>query len=151
MLTAAPESFPPFLEEVGPLLDLHYDEISLHKGRFPLNPQFDEYLRRDALGSVVLIALRSAGELVGYIIAFVNPGLHYNDCLTLQMDIFYVHPDHRNGSGGVKLFKALEQEARRRGVRLMFVGSKLHRDASRLFDALNYEPVEMIYAKWLGS
>lgn len=151
MLSACVEPFPPFLEEVKPLLPLHWDELALNKDKVPLAPQYDEYLLRDSKGMVLVVTLRETGKLVGYFVGFVAPGLHYETCLTLQMDIFFVHPDHRNGSGGVKLFKAVEREAKRRGVQRMFAGSKIHRDASRLFEALKYEPVETIYSTWLGD
>lgn len=148
-LTAQPEAFAPFLAEVRPLLSKHYEELSLHKGRFPLNPQYDEYLRRDGMGMVLCVTLRSAGELVGYFVGFVAPGLHYADCLTLTTDIFWLAPEHRGRRGGVKLFRAVEAEAKRRGVKLIMGGSKNHKDTSRLFGALGYEPVESWHAKWI--
>ena len=149
MLTAAPEPFPPFLEEVKPLLGLHYEELSLHKGRFPLDPQYDEYLRRDALGMVLCITLRSEGRLAGYVIGFIAPGLHYRTCLTLTMDIFFVAPEFRGGMGGIKMFRAVETEAKRRGVKMMLMGSKNHKDTSGLFERLGYEPVETYHQKWI--
>jgi len=151
MLTAQPEPFAPFLEEVKPLLPLHYEELALNRDKVPLSPQYDEYLRRDALGMVITIALRNDGKLVGYWIGFKAPGLHYSTCLTLHMDIFFVHPDYRDGSAGVKLFKAMEKEAKRQGVQRLFVGSKVHKDASRLFEALKYTKVETTYSAWLGD
>lgn len=151
MLTAQPEPFAPFLEEVKPLLPLHYEELALNRDKVPLSPQYDEYLRRDALGMVITIALRNDGKLVGYWIGFKAPGLHYSTCLTLHMDIFFVHPDYRDGSAGVKLFKAMEKEAKRQGVQRLFVGSKVHKDASRLFEALGYTKVETTYSAWLGD
>lgn len=151
MLTAAPEPFVPFLEEVKPLLPLHWEELALNKDKVPLSPQYDEYLRRDALGQVVVVVLRDSGKLVGYMVAFKAPGLHYSTCLTLTMDIFFVHPDYRNGSAGIKLFKAVEKEARRLGVQRMFVGSKTHSDASVLFERLGYTKVETYYSAWLGD
>jgi len=146
MLTAQPEDFVPFLEEVKPLLPLHYEELALNKDYVPLSPQFDEYLRRDAKGMILTVTLRDAGDLVGYFVGFIAPGLHYSTCLTLHLDIFWCRPDKRDGTAGVKLFKAVEKEARRRGVQRMFVGSKVHKDASRLFDALKYTPVETVYS-----
>jgi GNAT superfamily N-acetyltransferase len=146
MLTAAPEPFPAFLDEVKPLLPLHYAELALDQDIVPLAPQYDEYLRRDALGMVLTIAMRDAGELVGYFVGFIAPGLHYATCLTLQLDIFWLRPDHRGKGGGVTLFKAVESEARRRGVRRMFVGSKCHLDASWLFERLGYAKVETAYS-----
>ena len=94
---------------------------------------------------------REAGKLVGYFVGFVAPGLHYETCLTLTMDIFYVHPDHRRGIGGLKLFRAVEKEAKRRGVQRMLVGSKCHADASTLFERLGYTEVERYYSMWLGD
>lgn len=151
MLTAQPEAFAPFLEEVKPLLPRHYDELALNQDKVPLAPQFDEYLRRDARGEVLTITLRAEGELVGYFVGFVAPGLHYQTCLTLTLDIFWLAPEHRGQMGGVKLFKAVEREAKRRGVQRMFVGSKCHRDASKLFEALGYERCEIYYTAWLGD
>jgi len=151
MLTAQPEPFAPFLEEVKPMLDLHYEELALNRDKVPLSPQYEEYLRRDALGMVVTITLRKDGQLVGYWIGFKAPALHYSTCLTLHMDIFFVHPDYRDGSAGIKLFKAMEKEAKRQGVQRLFVGSKVHKDASRLFEALKYTKVETTYSAWLGD
>lgn len=150
MLTAAPEPFAPFLEEVKPLLPLHYEELALNKDEVPLAPQYDEYLRRDALGMVMTIAMREAGELVGYFVGFVAPGLHYQTCLTLHLDIFWLKPEHRGKMGGVMLFKAVEAEAKRRGVQRMFVGSKVHMDASWLFERLGYTECERTFSKMVA-
>lgn len=151
MITAQVEDFPRFLEEVKPILPLHYAELALHQDKVPLSPQYDEYLRRDSAGMILLVTLRDAGELIGYFVGFVAPGLHYSTCLTLHLDIFYVHPDHRGSGGGIILFKAVEREAKRRGVQRLFTGSKMHKDASWLFERLGYELVETTYSAWLGD
>lgn len=151
MLTAQVEPFPAFLEEVKPLLSRHYEELALNQDKVPLDPQYHVYLERDARGEVLLVTLRTAGDLVGYFVGFVNPGLHYQTCLTLLLDIFWLAPEHRGQSGGLRLFKAVEAEAKRRGVKRMFVGSKCHKDASRLFEALGYEKCEIHYTAWLGE
>lgn len=147
MLTAQPEPFEPFLEEVKPVLPIHWEELALDREHVPLDPQYDVYLARDRRGEVMSIALREDGALVGYFVGFIAPGLHYKTCLTLTMDIFYVLPEHRGSGGGFVLFKAVEREARRRGIQRMFVGSKLHKDASWLFDRLGYKEVERYYEK----
>lgn len=151
MLTAQVEPFRPFLLEVQDLLSKHWEELALNKDKVPLDPQYDVYAARDDAGQVMVVTLRDAGRLVGYFVGFVAPGLHYQTCLTLTMDIFWTHPDIRGGFGGVRLFRAVEKEAKRRGVHRMFYGSKLHKDASRLFEFLKMEPVEMYYSKWIGD
>ncbi|MBO9377433.1 GNAT family N-acetyltransferase [Sphingomonas histidinilytica] len=150
MLTAQVEPWAPFIEEAKSLLPLHWEELALDKEHVPLEPMWEVYDARDAAGQIMVVTLREAGRLVGYFIGCLAPGLHYRTCLTLQMDIFFVHPDHRGHMGGVKLFKAVEREARRRGVNRLMVASKLHRDSSRLFTALGYAPIETHFSKWLG-
>lgn len=151
MITAQIESLTERLGELKPLFPKHYAELALNQNQVPLNPQYDEYLRRDAAGGVMLVTLRDAGELVGYFVGFVAPGLHYRTCLTLTMDIFWVHPGHRGNGAGFVLFGAVEREAKRRGVQRMFVGSKCHKDASFLFERRGYERCEVYYTAWLGD
>ena len=151
MITCQVEPFPPFLKEVKPILPIHWEELALHKEKVPLDPQYNVYLERDAQGGVILVTAREDGKLIGYFVGFIAPGLHYQTCLTCTMDIFYVHPDHRGGGTGYHLFKSAEKELKRRGVQRLFVGSKLHKDASWLFEKLGYEEVERYYSAWLGD
>jgi GNAT superfamily N-acetyltransferase len=67
------------------------------------------------------------------------------------MDIFYVHPEHRGNGGGFILFEFVEKELKRRGVDRWMVGSKLHKDASFLFERLGFERIEIYYSKMLGD
>lgn len=151
MITIMAESFEERLPELLPVLPLHYEELALNQDKVPLAPQYDVYLERDRRGELMFVVVRDAGELIGYFIGFVAPGLHYQTCLTLTTDIFFIHPDHRGNSTGMKLFKAVEDEAKRRGVQRMFVGSKTHLDASYLFERLGYTKVETYYSNWLGE
>lgn len=151
MLTAQLESFTERLEEFKPLFPLHWEELALNKDVVPLNPMYEIYIEREKRGELLFVTLRELGEPVGYFIGFIAPGLHYKTCLTCTMDIFFVRPDKRNGMGGLKLFRFVEKELKRRGVQRWFVGSKCHADASRLFEALKFERVEIYYSKWIGG
>lgn len=151
MLSVQLEKFTDVLPELQPMLPLHYEELALNQDKVPLSPQFDVYLQRDERGEVMFVTLRHEGNLVGYFIGFVAPGLHYSTCLTLTLDVFWLHPDHRGGRGGWKLFRFVEQAAKARGVQRMYVGSKCHKDASWLFEKLGYEPCEIYYTHWLGD
>ncbi len=151
MITAHIESFEENLEYLKPLLPIHYKELALNQDKVPLSPQFDKYVAAEQRGELIFITLRKAGQMVGYFIGFIAPGLHYSTCLTCQMDIFYVLPEHRGSGAGFQLFKFVEQQLKKRGVQRMFVGSKMHKDASWLFEKLNYTPVETYYSAWLGD
>lgn len=151
MLTACVESLTDNLETLKHLLPLHWEELALNKNEVPLDPQYEVYLEKDAQSAVLFVALREQGELVGYFVGFISPGLHYKTCLTMIMDIFYIREDHRGKRGGVILFRAVEAECKRRGVKRMFVGSKCHKDASKLFEFLKFNEVERYYTKWIGE
>lgn len=151
MITCMVESLTERLEEMKVLFPLHWKELALNQDQVPLDPQYEVYLDRDARGEICFVAMRENGEMIGYFVGFVAPGLHYKTCLTAIMDIFFVRPDKRNGSAGVKLFREVEKELRRRGVKRWCVGSKLHADASALFKRLGFEPIETFYSKWLGG
>lgn len=151
MITAQIENLTEVLEELKPLLPLHWEELALNKDDVPLDPQYEIYLERDARGEVVFATLRDAGELIGYFVGFINPGLHYKTCLTCIMDIFYLVQDKRGKNGGVILFQKVEKELIRRGVQRWFVGEKLHKPCGKLFKFLNFEPVEITHSKMLGE
>lgn len=151
MITIQQESFAATLDELKPLLPIHYEELALNQDRVPLSPQFDIYLKREEMGELLFVTVREDAELIGYFIGFITPGLHYSTCLTCTMDIFYLHPEHRGGFTGVKLFRAVEKELKRRGVQRWFVGSKCKADASALFEFLKFDRVEIYYSKWLGE
>lgn len=151
MLTAQVESFTELQPVLKDIFPAHWEELALNKDKVPLDPCYDVYFERDLRGEVLMVTLREIGEIVGYFIGFVSPGLHYRTCLTCIMDIFYVKPEHRNKRGGLILFRAVEKELKRRGVRRAFMGSKDHKPSGRLFEALGYTRVETYYSKWMGA
>lgn len=154
MLTTCVERLPHCLEEIKALVPAHYDELSEHKLRgIPLNPNYDLYLSRDNAGEVVLVTLREDGKLVGYLVSFITPGLHYQDCLTGLSDIFFVYPDRRGAEGGRLLFVEWERECRRRGVRLLMAGFKVkHAEHARaLLEFLGFFEAEIMFWKFLDQ
>lgn len=151
MITFCVERLSDELEALKPFFPLHWAELALNQDKVPLDPQYEVYLERENRGEVLFICARQAGEIVGYFVGFIAPGLHYKTCLTLTMDIFWIHPSVRGGGAGYHLFKFVEKEAKQRGVVRMFVGSKLHKDASWLFEKLGYQEVERYYSTYLGD
>jgi hypothetical protein len=160
MITAHVERLQDTLEELKPLFDPHWQELALDQDKVPLDPQYGVYLEREAAGQVLLVVMREAGKVVAYFVGFVAPGLHYQQTLTLQMDIFWLHPNYRDEDSlsqleahmvALELFQTVRDEAKRRGVQRWFVGSKLHKDASRVFEELGMVEVERYYGQWLGD
>lgn len=160
MITAHVERLHDNLEELKPYFDPHWQELALDQAKCPLDPQYNVYLEREAAGQVLCVVLREFGTVVAYFVGFVAPGLHYQQTLTLQMDIFWLHPEYRSTDSlsqveaemlALQLFEAVREEAKRRGVKRWFLGSKLHKDASSVFEELGMIEVERYYSQWLGD
>jgi GNAT superfamily N-acetyltransferase len=140
------------LEELQPLLPVHYDELSEHKlAGIPLDPQYSLYLARAEAGQVLYITLREAGKLVGYLVSFISPGMHYQTCLTATGDIFFVYPTQRGLDGGKMLFATWIAECKRRGVLLMQVGIKSRRakHARKLIESMGFRETEITFWQFL--
>jgi len=151
LLTAQIESLTEHLEEIKPLLPKHWEELGLHQGKMPLDPNYPLYLARDAAGEVLFCTLRKEGQLVGYWVNFIAPGLHYRSTLTMTMDILWTHPDVRGRSGGFLLAECVRQEAKRRGVRVWYAGSKNHKTISWFLESIGMTKVEEYFSLWLGE
>lgn len=151
MLTTAIESCLQGIAEREELHQVHYLALSQHQHHgFLLDPQYEVYAAREQRGELLYVTLRDAGKLVGYYVGFIGPGLHYKTCLTLITDIFFIHQDYRGRHGGVKLFKAVKVEARRRGAKAIFASHKIAEpEPGRLFALFGFEPVETNYCCWL--
>jgi hypothetical protein len=150
MISFAIEPFSLVYAELLPLLGEHYGEISTHKDHgIPLDPQTNVYRTREQDGSLMMVIGREEGQIIAYFVCFIAPGLHYSSCLTCSPDIFYVAPEKRTGIAGIRMFRFVEKELKRRGVKRWAMGSKLAHDASALFRFLDFEPVETTYEKWL--
>ena len=150
-LTAHVESLTAGMAEWAEIHETHYRELALDQDKVPLDVDFAGYRALDEAGLVTYVTLRDEGRLVGYFVGFVKPSLHYRSTLMAVMDIYYVHPSVRGRMGGVRLFRAVERELRRRGVKRLIVGEKLHKPSGRLFKALGFTPIETYHSKWLGD
>ena len=109
MITAAPEPWRPTIDEMMPLLPLHWEELALDRDKVPLQPQWRVYDERDARGELQIVVLREDGRLIGYYWGFIAPGLHYASCLTATMDIFFVHPEHRRLGYGSQMLRIIRR------------------------------------------
>lgn len=151
-LSTAVESLREGLEELKPLLSVHYAELSGHRERgYELQPNYREYLMRDDCGQVMYATLREGRRLVGYYVGFVTRCLHYG-VLTLSSDIFYVMPTARGLAGGRMLLRCVEVEASRRGVDPSRMGFKTAhvKHMKSLLAAEGYGPFEETWVKWLS-
>jgi len=77
MITLQIEPFSEFIIEAKPLLPLHWEELALNKDKVPLDPKYEDYYAREEAGGILVVTVREKGELTGYFIGMIAPGLHY--------------------------------------------------------------------------
>lgn len=152
MLSVQVESFADCAPELSQLFQGHWQELALFKDRMPLSPQWQEYVRRERDGILFLATVRWNSKIVGYYTAQVAPGFHYSSTLTGTHDLIYVVPEARNRGLALPLFRCVERELKRRGVKLWFSGYKTENDLGMplLLDRLGFGPADTYQAKWLG-
>jgi len=137
-----------FLDEFERVFPEHYEELCVTKD-FPLNPDYDAYRRIGDAGLLRTITCRNDGELIGYIVFFIQPHVHYKDCKTAFEDVYFVKKEYRKGRIGIKLFQYAEYALKRIGVNRIIMHTKVHMDNSKLFEYLDYKWTDKVFSKML--
>lgn len=152
MITVAVESFEAAIPELKPLFQIHWSELALFKDRMPLAPQYLEYVDRERSGKLFLATARWDGWIAGYWTVQVAPGFHYETTLTATTDIVYVTPEHRGRGLILPLYRCVEKELKRRGVKLWYCGYKNHNPLGmpELLSALGFIPADQYMAKYIS-
>lgn len=145
------ETIDQVLDDMAWLWDIHWQEIALDRAKVPLNPDVDTFRALEDAGLLLIVTARDGEKMVGYHVSIVRPHLHYKQSLTAYADMYFIHPDYRQGMTGVRLFKYLEERLRERGVERIYQGTKVHKDMGRLFERLDYKETERLYVKWIGD
>lgn len=138
-------------EEIKPLLNSHWEEIALNKGKIKLNPDWEVYQSLEDQGKLKIFTARGEGKLVGYFVVVVGVNMHYKDHLFASNDIIYLSPEHRKGFTGIKLIKFAEKCLKEDGVSVLTINTKVHQPFDRLMDFLKFRKVERVYSKYLGD
>jgi|SRR5271154_6877167 len=135
-------------EEGQALLELHWREIALNRDLIKLDPDLASYQDLERHGQLQLVTMRDdQGTLWGYHVSLIRPHLHYHSSLTAFTDVFFIHPDHRQGTAAWKLFRFVEAQLKRRGVQRMYATCKLSLDLKPLFLRLGWTEIERVFTK----
>lgn len=101
-----------------------------------------------AAGGLVSYAAFDGEQLIGYASAFVCRHPHY-PMVIAQHDTLYLHPEHRKGTAGVRLMKALEEEAKERGAERMLWHAKGGSTFEHILQGRGCHTEESVYCKEL--
>jgi len=138
------------MNEIEPLLLEHWKELALDQNTITLEPDWAAYWLAKRNNNLCVITARSDVLLIGYYVGFIKPHLHYKNSLTAYNDIYWIHPDYRQGMTGIKFLKYIEEFMKNAGVQRIIMNTKAHLDKSPIFERLGYRPSDIVYTKVLG-
>jgi hypothetical protein len=137
------------VQEVQPLLDLHYRELTMHKHVVKLDPQWKEYALLEQLRRFMVFTAREDGELVGYNAFLVHRHLHYAGLTCAQNDVLYLREDKRRGTNALRFLDYCEHELRAEGVQKLTYHIKFAMDWRPILHRRGYVDEEVMCGKLL--
>lgn len=147
MITFQREAVADVIEEIKPLIALHWREIA-HYQDIPLDPDWDFYSRNH---TIRVFTARDNGTLVGYSVFFIAPNRHYKTSIQAVQDILFLHKDYRHGKIAYRMIKFCDCELKAEGAQVVYQHVKAAHDFGPLLGLLDYELVDLIYAKRLDK
>lgn len=155
MITYQPEMLEDVAEEICPLLEMHYQDLTAHKEFIKLAPDWDRYYQMEFLGRLAVFTARDDGKLIGYSIFFLDTLMHYKDTRVASNDVLYLHPNYRTGLGAIALIRLIrfsESEIKKiageEKIRVLWHIKKNH-DFSPALHRMGYVDEEVIVGKLL--
>ena len=143
------ENIKDIIEELEPLLQLHYSEVAWNQSKIPLVVNKNAYYTMEENGMIVCFTARVAGNLVGYAAFFMSPHPHYAMTLYGSNDVVFLHPAHRGH--GMDFITYCEKELRDLGRNVITLHVKNTFNFGPAIEKLGYELTDLIYQKWLGD
>lgn len=119
----------------------HYEEAY---GDGDYAPDFEKYDALGALGMLMVVVARRAGELVGYVVVLIQNHLHQKDVLWGCFDSYWLRKDCRAPRMILRLIEAAERLLEGRGVSKLYA---TERTDGRLFAHLGWRAAERVYVK----
>lgn len=136
-------------EEMKPLLELHFKEISANQD-IALDPDWDGYTATEKAGCLRTFTARNDdGKLIAYAVFFVRHNLHYKNSFQAVQDVLYVDPATRGF--GAKFIIWCDRQLKDEGVQVVYHHVKKAHNFGPLLERMNYKLVDLIFAKRLDK
>ena len=135
------------IAELGPLIEQHYEELTLHKETIKLDPDWDRYKKLAENNQAVFIGVRDNFKLVGYSLFFIAPHIHYKENIMANNDVLYLLPEYRKGLTGIRLIKFCEQHLQSLGVDKIIWHIKFAKDFRNILYRMGYIDEDALVGK----
>jgi GNAT superfamily N-acetyltransferase len=138
-------------DEIMALAEGHWQETEAHHHEQGFNPKRERYEQYEKPGWYVQFTARVDGRLIGFAGMYLVPSMH-SQALIATEDTWYLAPDYRGkGRTFMRFYAFIEAEMKRRGAVEINMSVPIVGAASRLLEALDYQPVKVHYCKLLRA
>lgn len=149
-ITYATETVGQVRRDIEPLLELHYDEVAMHKDAISLAPDWARYQTLEDADRLMAFTARDDGKLIGYSVWFMDMHIHYAGALIGVNDVIFVHRDYRKGcSAGTDLILYSEKMLKQIGVNKAVWHIKFDHDWSAILRRRGYTAEDFTMGKIL--
>ena len=135
------------IDEIQPLLNLHYEELTAHKEIVKLDVQWGKYAALEKMGAFIVFTCRDGGVLLGYNAFFLNTHLHYAGMTVAQNDVFYLSDAARKGSAALRFIRYSESQLKEIGAMKVVYHAKHSNNFAPILHRLGYAAEETMCGK----
>jgi hypothetical protein len=135
--------------QAAALLDEHWIELAKNKDLMVLSPALERYEAMENADFMFTLCAYLDGELIGYSTNFIVTHMHYSGLLVCSNDLLFISKPYRNSSLGGNLIRVTEEEAVKRGAKLMLWHAKENTPLSACLPKMGCKVQEVIYSKEL--
>lgn len=150
-LKAQVELFINNIAELKEYFPMHWAETVWPNAKEELDFDYFKYLKAEDQDVLTLITLRDDKKMAGYFIGFKMNSLHSKDSIHMIQDMLFIDPQYRGKNGFKILTSKIEEECKKMNVDRIFVGSRGHNDAGKLFERAGYDLADVYYSKYIGN
>lgn len=118
----------------------------------PFCPDTVSDMINHCINSKMMAVLEVDGSVVGFACGVVGLLLGNRNVKTGTELAWWVEPDHRGGSGGIKLLAYMEKLAKEEGIKywnMVFMASSMPEKIKGIYEKLGYQINEVVYTKVL--
>ncbi len=126
----------------------HWEEV---QEVAPLNPVYDVYYDLEDQNMLYSLVAMDGNELLGYVIFIIAKHHHHSGSIWASSDILYISPTHRGKGVCKEILSKAEESLREKGVEIILVSSRAHKDFGSLLGKIGYNPYEYSYFKDIGD
>ena len=137
------------VEEVQPLLERHYLELTRNKDVVKLAPKWAAYAAMEQPGCFTVFTARDDDKLIGYNAFFVQTHMHYEGLTVAQNDVFWIEPDYRRGVTALRFLRFCEDHLKAQGVMKLVYHCKPSNNFAPILHLLGYADEEVMCGKIL--